>query len=401
MINKFSLKYFKILIKYFFIFLFSINCFSQTVENASQVLMPLEVYIGDHAEIRYTFRSPVDFFSGFENLDHADLINPFEKYKDKFSVIKSEIYRNDLEYTIRFVIIPWTNGNISFEPFNLFDYINLDKINSQEFDSNGQVGNNQNANGKNGNSQNGQTAAFENGQTENGQTATFENGGNFFDESNEGNFVISLFPIHVESIVEKTNSTVMAPPVPPLIVPGTTYVLFVIIVLILLFLILLFRLLFAFNKIKKKLQLFLKKREYKKNAELTIKKLKKILKNSKLTDIEYCSKLQTITRNYLEFKFDYRFSAISSSAMRDAFKRISYGIIPEEIAFAVEDIIAMFIRTDYIRYAHDSIDSQLYPPQEHQACLAKKEKKSLYNMVTKAIDCFENPEQYMEENNVN
>ena len=105
-------------------------------------------------------------------------------------------------------------------------------------------------------------------------------------------------------------------------------------------------------------------------------------------------------RSYLEFRFDFRFTSISSNSIRSSFEKIFAGTIPSEIAFAVEDITAMFVRTDYIRYAHDSIDSRLYPPSEHQAALVESERKTLSDMIIKSINCFENSEEQLEENYV-
>ena len=128
-----------------------------------------------------------------------------------------------------------------------------------------------------------------------------------------------------------------------------------------------------------------------------IGKIKKLIKNTKLTDIEFCSALQQITRKYLEFRFGQRFSAISSNDIRNVFKRICEDEMPSEVSYAVDDLTAMFVRTDYIRYAHDSIDSQLYPPTEHQAALVKNERKSLSDMILKSIEVFESSEERGEE----
>ena len=49
---------------------FRAAAFSESVsDNASelsQTLLPLEVYVGDEAELRYSFRSAVDFFPNAE-----------------------------------------------------------------------------------------------------------------------------------------------------------------------------------------------------------------------------------------------------------------------------------------------------------------------------------------------
>lgn len=335
-------------------FLFSLILFfsfsyAQDYEDASQVILPIDVYIGDHAEIRYSFRSAIDFFPGQEEVEHKDLENPFAGLEDNFSVVKAELYRDNMEYTVRFVIVPWKVGTISFPSFDLNKALGL-KSAEQFSDS---------------------------------------------EEINEPEFIVALYPVQIKSIVEKTGNTQMMPPVPPIIIPGTTYVIFVIILGTLIILILLFRFLFRFNSIRQKWNLYLQKRAYVKNADEAVKKIKKLLKGAKVTDIEFCSTLQSITRDYLDFRFDYRFSAMPSSSIPKVFVNICAGEIPSEISEAVENITAMFVRTDYIRYAHDSIDSQLYPPQEHQAALIKHERRHLAQMIIDAIESFES-----EENNV-
>ncbi|MGN0740740.1 MAG: hypothetical protein ACI4LX_11275 [Treponema sp.] len=339
---------------YFLFLIFAV--FPQDSEVVNQVLLPLEVFVGDHAEIRYTFRSAIDFFPGDENVEQRELANPFIGLEDKFSVIKAELYRTDMEYTVRFVIIPWKTGAITFPSFNLNTALGITSSDSQD-----------------------KAGA---------------------DEIDEPQFFVSLEPVHVKSIVEKTGSNQMMPPVPPIIIPGTTYVIFLFFFLAVVFFILFLRILLKFNSIRRKWNLYLQKRRYKKNAEETLKKIKKLSKNTKLTDIEFCYELQSIMRNYLEFRFDCKFTSISSNSIRSSFEKIFAGTIPSEIAFAVEDITAMFVRTDYIRYAHDSIDSRLYPPSEHQAALVESERKTLSDMIVKAINCFENSEEQLEENYV-
>lgn len=341
----------KFIVSILLILSFSGFVFSQDSENAGQVLMPLEVYVGDHAEIRYTFRSAIDFFSGDKSIEIKELKNPFIGLEDNFSVVKAELYQNDMDYTLRFVIIPWKTGTISFPSFNLNSALG---IKSKSAASDGTE----------------DSSAF----------------------STVPEFYVALYPIQIKSIVEKTDNHQMMPPVPPIIIPGTTYVIFLIALGAIICLIIFFRVLLKFNSIKNKWKIYLKKRAYKRNAEDALKKIKKLYKNTKSSDIEFCTGLQNITRNYLEFRFDYRFTAISSSKFRSAFEKVCFGDIPSEIAFSVEDLAAMFVRTDYIRYAHDSIDSQLYPPSEHQAALVKTERKSLTEMVIKAIDCFETNE---------
>ena len=169
---------------YFLFLIFTV--FPQESEFVNQVLLPLEVFVGDHAEIRYTFRSAIDFFSGDENIEQRELENPFVGLEDKFSVIKAELYRTDMEYTVRFVIIPWKTGAITFPSFNLNTALGItssDSLNKASPDK-----------------------AFGN-------------------EIGEPQFFVSLEPVHVKSIVEKTGSNQMMPPIPPIIIKSITVIL--------------------------------------------------------------------------------------------------------------------------------------------------------------------------------
>lgn len=323
--------------------IFSFSTFAQESEDASQVVLPLEMFIGDRAEIRYIFRSAIDFFSGEIGVERKELKNPFEGLEENFSVLSAELSRNDMEYTVKFVIVPWKVGTIVFPSFNLNTALDIKKTD--------------------------------------------------IENPYEPQFIVALHPVQVNSIVEKTDNRQIMPPVPPIIIPGTTYVIFLIVLFAVVFLILFFRVLLKFNATKQKWLLYLKRRAFRKNAEAAIKRIRKLLKNLKLTDIEFCSSLQQITRKYLDFRFDYMFSAISSNGIIKAFENICAGSIPLEIAGSVENLVAMFVRTDYIRYAHDSIDSQLYPPIEHQAALGKNERKNLAEMIIEAIKTFENDEK--------
>lgn len=327
--------------------------FPQEADFVSQVLLPLEIFVGDHAEIRYTFRSAADFFQGDGDSELREFKNPFAGQEDTFSVLESELQRTDMEYTVRFVIVPWKVGTISFPPFDLNSALGIG--------------------GERGESQ------------------------NSLSEFSEPHFFVALEPVQVKSIVEKTNSTQIMPPVPPVIMPGTTYVIFFAVIFAVVFFILFFRVLLHFSSIRRKWSLFFQRRRYKKNAEETVKRIRRTVKNTKLTDIEFCRELQRAMRDYLEFRFACKFTSVSSSSIRASFETIFAGMIPSEIAFAVEDLVALFVRTDYIRYAHDSIDSRLYPPSEHQASLVESERKTLSEMCTKVISCFENTEEQQEE----
>ncbi len=313
---------------------------SENASEVSQSLIPLEVFVGDQAELRYAFRSAVDFFP------NADLVMekeidiskfPFKNLNASLTIKSAYFSRNDMEYVISVQIVPWRPGAIEFPPFDLFSVLGLNEK----------------------------------------------------DKNKNISYSILFDPIEIKSIVEKTNLREMQPPAPPFIIPGTTYVLFAISLAALVAFALILRALIKFGDIQRWLNHLSMRRAYRRNSTIAIKKIKRLCKNKKINDIDFCAGLQNITRSYLAFRFDYPFESASARGVRDAFFKICLGEIPSSIAYSVEDLTSMFIRTDYIRYAHDSIDSQLYPPAEHQAKLASYERKSLSDMVLKAIALFE------------
>ena len=321
---------------------------SDNASELSQTLLPLEVFVGDEAELRYSFRSAVDFFPNAP-LVMEEEINaskfPFQKLYDSLTLKSAFFSRNDMEYTISVHIIPWRPGVIEFPPFDLFSVLNLNEK----------------------------------------------------DKNKNVSYSILFEPIEIKSIVEKTNLREMQPPSPPFIIPGTTYVIFAIVLAAAIVFALLLRALIKFGDIRRWFNHFKIMRAYRRNSAVAVKKIKRLLKNKKAGDIEFCASLQNITRTYLAFRFDYPFASASARGVRDAFQKICFGEIPPVIDNSVEDLTSMFIRTDYIRYAHDSIDSQLYPPAEHQAKLASGERKSLGDMVLKAITVFESDGESEEE----
>ena len=321
---------------------------SDNASELSQSLLPLEVFVGDEAELRYSFRSAVDFFPNAdlvmeEEIDVSKF--PFKNLYDSLTLKSAFFSRNDMEYVISVHIIPWRPGVIEFPPFDLFSVLSLNEK----------------------------------------------------DKNKNISYSILFEPIEIKSIVEKTNLREMQPPAPPFIIPGTTYVIFAIVLAAVILFALLLRALIKFGDIRRWFNHFKATRAYRRNSAVAIKKIKKLLKNKKAGDIEFCAALQSITRAYLTFRFDYPFASASARAVREAFMKICLGEIPPVIENSVEDLTSMFIRTDYIRYAHDSIESQLYPPAEHQAKLAANERKSLSDMVLKAINIFESDGESEEE----
>ena len=74
-----------------------------------------------------------------------------------------------------------------------------------------------------------------------------------------------------------------------------------------------------------------------------------VAKTEEASDI--CTKLQKLMREYLELRLEYPFTKTLTSEMSLAFEKATLGLADEKKQDAFESIIAVFVRTDYIRFS--------------------------------------------------
>lgn len=325
--------------KSFFItllFLFSLDfVFAQSY--VSQVVLPKKIYVGDVAEIRVSFSSGIDFFADLpatqaeRKLSLSNL--GFDTDNEDFLLKDAILRRTELNYTLILFVMPWNTGEIKIPSINL-------------------------------------TAGI------------------YTDEKMP--FVIPIEPFTVSSILTKGVESSMVPPVPPLLIPGTTYFLYGFIILFIVFLIFFFRLLFNWSKLVGKIKNYKLKKTYIQNKKFTLKQLKKLEKKySKMSDKEFCTELVLIIRNYLKVRYGQSFDSIPTSKLMKEFNKLTADTMSETTIENVEDLISVFYRADYIRFAAGSIDSKRLPVQEFSAELQEGEAKKLLNQIRKIINCFE------------
>jgi hypothetical protein len=171
----------------------------------------------------------------------------------------------------------------------------------------------------------------------------------------EGLGTIHFEAVEVLSLVEQENITDLRSYSSPLLLPGTTYKIygslaaFVILFILLIRLIIKWRsVVFWFNNTKLK-------RRYARSKKNTIKALKKLVQET--SDSQISTQLQKIMREYLELRLNYPFTKKLTSEMSIAFDQASCGLADENRYAVFENIISIFVRTDYIRFS-DSSDAK-------------------------------------------
>lgn len=168
--------------------------------------------------------------------------------------------------------------------------------------------------------------------------------------------LLKLQPIQISSITEEKKITELQRELPPFLLPGTIYRLlgsFVICLILLFFLIILLKkrdkLIFGIKNLILKIKYFFNKKN-------TIKSLENLLKNhqdEKSLEMQkiICEKIQYIIRKYLENRYFVSFAQISTSELQVFFNEITQNLLSEEKQNGFEQIVSVFIRTDFFRYS--------------------------------------------------
>ena len=308
-----------------------------TEDDTTQVVMPKTIYVGDRAELSYTFRSAVDFFADMNDSILSRKIPlkslPFEKDTDDYTILDASLERNGLLYTFRLFFIPWNTGSIDFPMFDI-------------------------------------SAAVYGGAA--------------------APFIIDVQSVEVSSSLQDQDEAQLRASMGPLLLPGTMYALYFAALLSVILLIVIFRLVVKRESVRDAYKTWKLLRLYAKNAKELYRSLKRLERaGKKIDDAEFCTELQQLIRRYLDFRFGYRFSAVSSPAIMDTFEKIMADAMSEKTQSGAMSLAAVLRRTDYVRYARGSIDSKKEPAEEFAADLKADERSSLIRIVRDAVERFE------------
>ena len=325
---------------------------AMSTDETSQVLVPKEMYVGDTAEIQYSFRSAVDFFVlADEKMVKGDTLTlnlssmGFSSLADACTVNRATLSRSDLNYTLVISITPWKPGTIDFAPFDLDAACRATK-----------------------------------------------NAAGGVSPGDEVHFYIDLAPVVVSSLSEKMGVTTLKPPVPPLTVPGTNYIVWLLVILLLILLVVVGAVIVKLPSIIKKWGELRTHAGFIKNARVTKRRLRRLCNKQGIDDKQFALRWQQIMRVYLEYRFATSFATIPSSKITAVIDEVTGGMFSETQQNAIDDIASLFVRTDYIRFATGSIDSQLLPLQEHQTSFMEKERDKIIDRSQKSILILEKNE---------
>lgn len=329
-------------------FLFFLTVTSSLFAENLQIVMPRLIYIGDTVEIHYIFHSDANFIGESESPPVAQIplrtdYSLFAAQEEDFTVTHASLEKHGSEYTLNLRVIPWKTGFCQIPPFSLSSLL-----------------------------------------------AFSQNEGSV---KNAPAFVINLSPIEVKSLVQKTGNRSFLPQANPLVLPGTTALLVIFgIFAIIIFAVLLYILLHL-PKVVRLIEKFSYLYSLKKNSRKSIKKLLALQKESPKisSDKDFSEKVQHILRDFLKRRFGRDFSSVTTKALYPIFLDLSGGELGEHQGNAVEGVISLFSRLDFVRFSENG---NLLPASENGG---KSERESLCENAIRIIEEFDDDSDFSEE----
>lgn len=175
-----------------------------------------------------------------------------------------------------------------------------------------------------------------------------------YSQSLTTSFAIDIPSITVQSIVKKTGTNEIRPVASPLLIPGTTWLIYIFLFLIIIFLSLTVYLLIHTKKVISFWNNYIQNRISKKNLKKTVKQIKKLNKKSaKYDDSNFAKQLSIITRQFLSTRFKHNFNSVVSSKIWYEINNIFQDTLPDFIEDKVFVVSSVLERCDYIRFSGD------------------------------------------------
>ncbi len=316
---------------------FFLSCFLFAIEEGNFSLLPNEFFVGDEVTGLYSFSS-----------DDAHLALLTEKGAYTFSApnlfisagfdcdcTKIEIRKDSTDakknaYTASIIFYPYVIGPIDLPPFDLGELIAMSVSPNTE--------------------------------------QLYKQDGTVF-----------ISPIHIDipsfsvvPILSRYPSESLRPPKGPVIIPGTTYILYGIAALLLVCIGLFVYLFLAFEKIRKRLVFLYHSIFMSANLKRSLRELKKLQKKGfNLPPHEFSQKITNILRTFLEKRYYLPFSCTCTDELQTLFNERFQDTFTGEQQDAVHRLYELFLRCDFIRFSNVQKDDHTLGEDERKRLIQK------------------------------
>lgn len=281
------------------------------------VMLPKEAYVGDRVEVRMTIAPGVELLP--QDLDYIskdflaeevwgsrDLAfrQKLRGKQDGASVTlhRAAIQRVETGYSVSLVLTPWIPGDIELGYFHLSSFPEIMA---------------------------------------------------YVGEKLSHPLLVQLPELDIPFLADKMGASQIRPVVPPVLVPGSIYVVYGLGIFALLLLIALIVALARFQQVRLSLKQLAARIRLFRNYKLALRQLRK-LEGEFLSGKELAERLEAIARAYLEGRFARNFKSAATAEIPLLFDSIFVGMLSDRQLEVVEGICVLLRRCDYLRYAPET-----------------------------------------------
>lgn len=260
-------------------------------------LIPSDVTVGERAQLVYRFESTFSFpLQNFSLSENSEILK-IQNSSGNCTIFSLQFEANGPDCVLIMDLIPWKAGELTFLPFDFSVFQKNTKNQSEEA------------------------------------------------------FIIEVPAVSVRSVTEETGVSVLQPPEPPLVIPGTTYTVYFCICVIAVIFVLLSVILLRYRQIRSWWQNFCIKNKRRRNARQFVRLLRAFLraKGQFEEDIASAEIISKEVRLCLERRFGLGFE----SAVASEFVNIAEGEFEPCCIESLAAIQKVLVRCDELRFSDD------------------------------------------------
>lgn len=266
------------------------------ISDMQTVVLPRDVFVGDEMEIRCTFSCDVALLD--ENVLSSDIT--VDDIPD-MTVKSVTLQKAGSSYMLSMLCIPWSLGDIEIPPILIYSM-------EQSTDN----------------------------------------------PDEDVRIFLDVPAVTIKSIVTYTGASDLRPAKAPLLIPGTTWVIYILSIIGITIIVTLVIILIKFRSFRKKVHAVVSACLVVKNYHSLKYQLRKLMKGKKpVSDVQFADIVSHLIREYISCRFAYNFRSETPAGVVEAFERITCGLFAVEVGEAVQELSEVLVRCDYIRFSGD------------------------------------------------
>lgn len=280
-------------------------------------VIPRDVFIGDEMEIRYSFDSAQELLPSVDEPLSLSMADT-----DDVTVLDMQLSKELDRYVLSARCIAWRTGKVT-----------LPEIDVQQFNP-------------------------------------------LLEES----VLIKVPPVTILSVVDYTGKKDLRLALAPLVIPGTTWIIYVIIIICVILFVILIVILFRFKAFKSRFLAAFSSVLIARNYRILKRRVKRFLKKYGEAETEvFATELAHFIRGYMSVRFKTDFDAVTASEFFFVFEGIMNHTGSQESSSATEQIADILLRCDYVRFSGDTGETGL---------LSQEERSNMCSRFLDAVACY-------------